>query len=244
MKKIITAVFSSILVAGVNAQSLNIQIIDGAGNDVTNGYYAVPTVNPAQGSYTNIKFKLKNIGSQPVDLRVRRENVQMPAGFNNTICIDGYCYPATSDESQFPLVLNAGAVDSSFYGTFNNPDGGTGDLCVTYTIFNNNDANQFVTVRAYFGACLTASTEDNPEELPVLSAFPNPANGQVTIKHNLKSDGTLLITDITGKMVKNQRISADNTNTTLDISDLKPGIYVYSLESGSKRILSKKLMVR
>jgi hypothetical protein len=45
-------------------------------------------------------------------------------------------------------------------------------------------------------------------------------------------------------MVKNQRISADNTNTTLDISDLKPGIYVYSLESGSKRILSKKLMVR
>lgn len=244
MKKIITVVFSVMLLAGANAQNLNVQIIDEAGNNVTNGYYAVPSVSQAPGSYTNIKFKLKNNGNQPLDLRVRRDNVQMPAGYNNTICIDGFCYPATNEESQFPLVLNVGATDSSFYGTFNNPDGSTGDLCVTYTIFNNNDANQFVTVRAYFGACLTASTEDNTEELPILSAFPNPANGQVSIKHNLKVDGTLFITDITGKIVKNQRIFSENTTTTVDISDLRPGIYVYSLESGSKRILSKKLVVR
>jgi hypothetical protein len=244
MNKIITVVFSLMLFSGVNAQSLNIQIIDEAGNDVNNGYYAVPSVNQAAGSYTNIKFKLKNNGTEPLDIRVRRDNVQMPAGYNNTICIDGFCYPATSEESQFPLVLNAGAVDSSFYGTFNNPEGSTGDLCVTYTIFNNNDANQFVTVRAYFGTCLTASTEDHMNEVALLSAFPNPANGQVTIKHNLKSAGTLLITDITGKTVKNQRILAESTNATVDISDLKPGIYVYSLESGTKRMISKKLVVR
>ena len=244
MKKIITVVFSVMMLAGANAQSLNVQILDESGNDVTNGYYAVPSVSQAQGSFTNIKFKLKNNGNQALDIRVRRDNVQMPAGYNNTICIDGFCYPATSEESQFPLLLNVGATDSSFYGTFNNPDGSTGDLCVTYTIFNNNDANQFVTVRAYYGACLTASTQENADDLPMLNAFPNPANGQVTIKHNLKSGGILLITDITGKTIKNQPISAESNQTTVDISDLRPGIYVYSLESGAKRILSKKLVVR
>jgi hypothetical protein len=244
MKKIYFLALAALGFAGANAQNFNIQILDQGGNDVTNGFYAVPLVNTAQGSHTDIKFTIRNNGNQPVEVRVRRENVQMPAGFNNTICVDGFCYPATSDESNFPLTINAGAADSSFYGTFNNPNGTSGDLCVTYTIFNTNDETQFVTVRAYFGACLTASVAENTAENIVFSAFPNPASGLVTIKHNLQADGQLMITDITGKIVKNQRIVAGSANVQVDISDLRPGVYVYSLQSGSKRIISKKLVVR
>ncbi len=244
MKKIYILALAAISFVGVKAQNFNVQILDQAGNDVTNGVYAVPSVNTSQGGATDIKFKIRNNGEQPLEIRVRRDNVQMPAGFNNTICIDGFCYPAANDESTFPLNIGAGAVDSSFYGTFNNPGGTSGDLCVTYTIFNNNDETQFVTVRAYFGACLTVSVAENVAENIVFSAFPNPASGLVTIKHNLQADGQLMITDITGKIVKNQRIVAGSANVQVDISDLRPGVYVYSLQSGSKRIISKKLVVR
>lgn len=244
MKKIYFFAIALMCFGSVGAQTFNVQILDQAGNDVTNGFYAIPSVNTAQGSHTDIKFTIRNNGNQPVEVRVRRENVQMPAGFNNTICVDGFCYPATSDESNFPLTINAGAADSSFYGTFNNPNGTSGDLCVTYTIFNTNDETQFVTVRAYFGACLSASLSENIPENILFSAFPNPASGLVSIKHNLQADGQLMITDITGKVVKNQRIVPGGGITQVDISDLRPGVYVYSLQSGNKRIISKKLVVR
>lgn len=229
----------------VRAQSFNIQILDPNNNDVTNGTYAVPGIDGSQGGYTDIKFKIKNNGASDIDIRVRRENVQMPTGFNNTICIDGFCYPAANDESQNPLTLGAGVTDSSFYGTFNNPTGTTGDLCVTYIIFNSADESQFVTVRAYYGTCLTASIgEAVTAENVMLSAFPNPANGSVNIKYNLGVEARLLVTDLTGKQVKNVKLNPANNTLLLDISDLRPGVYVYSVQAGNKRVVSKKLIVK
>lgn len=245
MKKVYLFLLVLLPSVTVFSQTFNVQLLDKNGNDVTNGYYAVPSVDGAQGGHTDIKFKIKNNGSTPVDIRVRRENVTQPAGYNNTICIDGFCYPATQDAPQGGLNgLAAGGVDSSFYGTFNNLQGTTGDLCVTYTIYNAADNSQFITVRAYYGACLTASVTENTAESVSLSAFPNPASGSVLIKYNLSAEGQLLITDITGKTIKTVRLNSDSQSTQLDISDLRAGIYVYSIQTGGKRIVSKKLVVR
>ena len=109
--------------APVFAQTFDVQITDKYGNDVTNGVYHISAVDTTMGGHTDLKFKIKNNGSSTVDVRVRRENVQQPAGYNNTICINGFCYPANQDAPQGQLTLDPGAVDSTFYGTFNNPDG-------------------------------------------------------------------------------------------------------------------------
>jgi hypothetical protein len=245
MKKVFPFMAVWTLGMAAMAQSFNIQILDPGNNDVTNGIYAIPGIDGSQGGHTDIKFKIKNNGASDAEIRVRRENVQMPPGFNNTICIDGFCYPAESDESQFPLNLGAGVTDSSFYGTFNNPSGTTGDLCVTYIIFNSADESQFVTVRAYYGACLTASVgESVTAESVMLSAFPNPANGSVNIRYNPGVEARLLVTDLTGKQVKNVKLNPANNTLLLDISDLRPGLYVYSVQAGNRRVISKKLIVK
>lgn len=232
------------LSAPVFAQNFNLEIVDKFGNDVTNGTYAIPAVDASPGGYTDLKFKLKNNGSAPLDLRVRRENVQSPSGYNNTICINGFCYPANQDAPQGGITLAPGDVDSTFYGTFNNPNGTSGDLCVTYVVYNAADETQFVTVRAFYGACLTASVAENSLETINLSAFPNPASGSVLVKYNIATDAQLIITDITGKTLKNIRLNGGTQSAQVDISDLRAGIYVYSIQSGSKRIISKKLVVR
>lgn len=226
------------------AQTFDIQILDNNGGDVTNGFYSVPSVPASQGSYLDLKFKIKNNGSQATELMIRRENVQMPAGFNNTICIDGFCYPAVQDSPNGIVNIASGATDSTFYGTFNNLQGTSGDLCVTYIIYNAQNSAEFVTVRAYYGACLTASVAENTAESVMLSAFPNPANGMVNIKYNIQGEGQLMVTDITGKTVKTVRLNAGSQTLALDITDLRPGVYVYSVQVAGKRIISKKLAVR
>lgn len=244
MKKVYLFLAIIGLSSPVFAQSFGLQIVDKFGNDVTNGTYAIPSVDASQGGYTDLKFKLKNTGSSDLNLRVRRENVQQPSGYNNTICIDGFCYPATQDAPQGGVIIAPGGTDSTFYGTFNNPNGTTGDLCVTYTVYNAADESQFATVRAYYGACLTASVVENSLETINLTAYPNPASGSVLVKYNIATDAQLIITDITGKMLKNIRLNGGSQSTQVDISDLRAGVYVYSVQSGSKRIVSKKLVVR
>lgn len=244
MKKVYLFLTVLTLSFGLRAQSFDIRLIDANGVDVTNGTYAVPSLHGGANEYDDIKFKIKNNGSQQVDLRIRRMNVQQPTGYENTICIAGFCYSAATDETTQEFLLPAGATDSSFYGTFTNKQGTSGDLCVTYKIFNMENENEFVTVRAYYGTCLTASVTENAAEAISLSAYPNPASGSVLIKYNLATDGQLLITDITGKTLKNIRLNGGSQATQVDISDLRAGVYVYSVQTGSRRIISKKLVVR
>lgn len=243
MKKVYLFLAALTISIGSFAQ-LDVQIFDEAGNDVTNGSTQITGVHPADD--VSLKFKLKNNAGTAVDVKVRRDNVTMPAGFTNSICFGTTCFPATADETLFSQTLNPSDMDSSFHAIFfRNGVQGTSDICITYKVFNANDESQFVTVRAYYGNCLTASIAENSSESIALGAFPNPASGSVVVKYNsLNAEGQLLISDITGKQIKNIRLNAGSQSTQVDISDLKAGIYIYSIQTGAKKIVSKKLVVR
>ena len=230
--------------APVFSQTFDVQLFDYSGNNLTNGVYAIPNVD-ASASETDVKFIIQNNGSNPVTVRVMRENVQMPAGYTNSICFGQLCFPASQDSPQQSITVNpSGSRDSSFHGTFFNGQGTTGDLCTTYRVFDANDESQYVTVRVYYGTCLTAAVTENSIETINLSAYPNPASGSVLVKYNLASEGQLIITDITGKTMKNIRLNNGSNATQVDISDLRAGVYIYSIQAGNKRIISKKLIVR
>lgn len=244
MKKVYLLLAILGCVTPVFSQGFDLQLFDYAGNNITNGVYAIPNVD-AGASETDVKFIIQNNSGNPVDVRVMRENVQMPVGYTNSICFGMLCFPASQDSPQQSITVNAtGGRDSSFHGTFFNSQGTTGDLCATYKIFNAADESQFVTVRVYYGTCLTASVSENNLEAISLSAYPNPASGSVLIKYNLSGEGQLFITDITGKVLKNIRLNNGTQSAQVDIADLRPGVYVYSIQSGAKRIISKKLVVR
>lgn len=242
MKKVYFLLLAVLVSVGLNAQNLDVQIFDETSTDVTNGYSAITSV--MAGNDVSLKFKLKNNGSAPLDVKVTRMSVTQPAGFTNSICFGTTCFPAEKDTTLFAQTLNPGEMDSSFHAIFfRNGTQGNGDICITYKIFNANDESESVTVRAYYGACLTASIAENTENSSV-SAFPNPASNLVNIKYNVTGEAQLLISDITGKTIKNIRLNNNTQSVQVDVSDLKAGVYIYSIQSGSKRIVSKKLVIR
>ena len=61
------------------------------------------------------------------------------------------------------------------------------------------------------------------------SAYPNPAKDIVTIAIETSDDATIVITDLSGKIVMNDVLSFANGNATINIADLQSGMYVFNV---------------
>ncbi|MEQ8908502.1 MAG: S8 family serine peptidase [Vicingaceae bacterium] len=71
-----------------------------------------------------------------------------------------------------------------------------------------------------------------------LSIFPNPSNGIFNVRSNKNLKTTARVFDLQGRMVKQQRLNG--SSHTIDLSQLKKGIYLLDIEGRSKR---EKLIV-
>lgn len=61
------------------------------------------------------------------------------------------------------------------------------------------------------------------------SAFPNPANDQVTVSVNASGDANLEIVDVTGKVVFSAPVTLDNGQATVNIDGFDAGVYVINV---------------
>ncbi|PHR26754.1 MAG: hypothetical protein COA38_14310 [Fluviicola sp.] len=61
------------------------------------------------------------------------------------------------------------------------------------------------------------------------SAYPNPAKDVVTIAIETSEDATIVITDLSGKVVMNDVLSFANGNAIVNIADLQSGMYVFNV---------------
>lgn len=84
-----------------------------------------------------------------------------------------------------------------------------------------------------------------PDSLTLqFSMYPNPAKDFIIIEHNIPttaSKANIFIVDITGKILLNLPFNLDKTIKHVDISTLKPGVYIIYLQS-SKETSSKKII--
>lgn len=95
----------------------------------------------------------------------------------------------------------------------------------------------------------TVNTNDHElgRTLPYLSeGYPNPSDYQVKFNYNLDNSGDearLNISDISGRILKTVKLDNNETQVSLNTSDLKPGIYICTLRSEGGAI-SRKLTVK
>jgi hypothetical protein len=81
-------------------------------------------------------------------------------------------------------------------------------------------------------------TQENLLRSQNMTMFPNPSSDFATIKTNLTSlDGTLQISDINGRNIKNISIEPGIKEKTIDISDFKPGVYIYKSGNQSGKFI-------
>jgi len=94
---------------------------------------------------------------------------------------------------------------------------------------------------------ITTSVENN-ESFFSTSVYPNPAIDKLILKIKGEDfeDGKFLLFDVTGKQMKQIEISSDhqaNQSFSIDLTELKPGLYTYSLHFKNKRSVNGKVSV-
>ena len=70
--------------------------------------------------------------------------------------------------------------------------------------------------------------------------YPNPAKNKTVINVEFTSnEGVLRIYNVLGKLVEEIVISSDQKRITLDVSDYKEGIYLYSIEADGQKVTKR-----
>jgi len=85
---------------------------------------------------------------------------------------------------------------------------------------------------------------NEPMAYPVLSVFPNPASGRITVILNgsrTLENGVLSLMDISGKLIR--QVSVPPSQFELDVSDLDKGLYLLGWLSGA-RVTYQKLVIQ
>ena len=66
--------------------------------------------------------------------------------------------------------------------------------------------------------------------------FPNPVNNILNIKNHYDDETTITLYDLFGRLVLLNKFSK---NLQLDLSNLMPGVYVYTIEAKNKKTTGK-----
>ncbi|MEM9921640.1 MAG: T9SS type A sorting domain-containing protein [Bacteroidota bacterium] len=80
----------------------------------------------------------------------------------------------------------------------------------------------------------TTGLKKEIQDSPVV-LYPNPTNGYLLMKHPLPSTKAIRIVAPTGEYIK----EVSHTATTIDVSDLSPGLYLLEIQLGERSILKK-----
>lgn len=74
--------------------------------------------------------------------------------------------------------------------------------------------------------------------------FPNPATSSITVELPYTGNGKYYLTDISGKIFKQNNIENNTNNFTINVNDVANGTYLLSLEMNGNVSTSKVVIVR
>ena len=117
-----------------------------------------------------------------------------------------------------------------------------------YTVsVSNGVSEEFAEVMVILDNCLDSDGEEDQFYGFDYKVYPNPSNGEVNIKlSGLENISSLYITDILGKTIKTETISANNgsiINKTYNLSSISKGLYFVTFIESGKEAITKKLII-
>ncbi|MDD5571060.1 MAG: T9SS type A sorting domain-containing protein [Bacteroidales bacterium] len=222
----------------IKAQSIELSNPDGP---LTNG--ALVSIN-GDTAYIAAKVHVKNITLASISVKVKKVEISLLSGSENTFCWTA-CYPPTTYVSP-SKIITADTEDSlSFEGEYY-PHGNVGTTAILYVFYIASNPLDSVGVYVHYVSCLSHINELK-NSISAFKLYPNPANSFVEINYSLPNelkDASFVLLDILGKEIKSIRISGTKGTINLQTSSLAEGIYFCTIAEGNNAILTRKLIVK
>lgn len=231
MKKFYTILIFAIITTSISAQDIIIKNLD---NEVINGQtvQVAADVNEDFNS-GNLSLLIQNQTSNSLELKVKKEYIDILEGTSNDFCWDGACLP--------PFTMETGALTFAPGETYDDfsvhyhCQGIEGSSTVKYTIFEEDGPEAFFIVE--FSTDFTSLSSQFISEL---SVFPNPAqsNFSITVSNNISN---IEICNVLGELIYSTSIS--NQHVNIDCSKWSNGLYFIRTFDGNNLVKTQKLIV-
>ena len=236
--------FLSILLFLTNVSfSQNLVAFDSQGNIPNGGSIDVFGMSNESVIYSYVS--IVNLSASVNSVRVIRHNISIISGTSNTFCW-GQCYDPSDDTSDQTIHVAAGDTSDLFSGEYS-PQMHPGTSVIRYLFYNVNDVTDTLSVTINYIAepmgIISSKTGNNE----ISNAYPNPAYDNTTIKYTFPkntTDARLLIRDCLGVILKEQSLQSPSGKITVNLSDLKEGIYFYSVIVDNSVLCTRKLVVK
>jgi hypothetical protein len=164
------------------------------------------------------------------------------------ICLGNTCYDPKKDLAKVKIKLNPGEVYTDLYLEFNlgiTEAKGTFDLHFANT---ENIRDVFIIESVYHVE--NPNSDDNEidnKDIKLGSIFPNPSNRIAQLDYEIKNPSIkarIVVNSFIGNPVFDLNLSPNQSSIVINVTDLNPGIYFYTLIVDNKNIVTKKLVVK
>ncbi len=180
---------------------------------------------------------VSNNTDQSMDVKVRRNQLQMIDETLNQFCWGANCYPPNIDESPGFLTLTPGqsTEEEQFSGHYL-PQGNYGDSFIEYEFFNMNNENENVKVIVQFVAT-TVGIDKNDLNINI---YPNPASEYVAINSSNSIESVMVYNSAGTKLME---VGVNKSSILLNTSTLSSGLYFFRITTHNDVII-KQMMIK
>jgi hypothetical protein len=250
MKQIFTFILALTSLTAAFGQS--IKIVEGT-NDVTNKVITIPITAAAT---PETFLSLVNKTSASINFLVNRTILNGPIVDDTCaalfFCTGALCYPPSSD-------ITWAASSESTIGpneTLKDASGITAhydvcldhcrDLYVIYRVYKTDLGSKdtaYVTIKY---TCSNGIPEEAAASAFISDAYPNPVSTGFSVNYHMNAfaKSEITITDVLGKKVKEVKLTEKEGTVTINTTQLREGIYFYSLIVNNQVTATRKIVIR
>ncbi|MCR9154952.1 MAG: T9SS type A sorting domain-containing protein [Bacteroidetes bacterium] len=190
---------------------------------------------------------IENISSVAVEVAFKRFDANYTELTDSNAICWGLCFTSSTSQNppSFNKVLQPGDRDTAIYYVYPDQDGFTRDGFIDYSLFDYFNPSDSAGFRVNFRVDGKPLSQVELNK-PTVSVYPNPADDFLIVQYQVSSStkNTFELINLVGARVYHTNLDAQQNELEMDLTNLNPGIYFYSLKSDGEVLISKKLVIR
>lgn len=188
---------------------------------------------------------VRNTSGSTMDVQITRVRLDFPPTWTDGLCwgaedgSSGVCYAAAQMPTNPWTTPYTATMPSNSTAMITSDihvnSGGVG----TYRYYVNVGGTFVDSVDVQVNSVLSV---DEPEVVKGMTAYPNPANGVLTVSATGLEDYQIRMTDVLGKVVYDETASAPKKS--IDVSDFKNGVYLVTVLEKGTVVQTRRVVVK
>lgn len=189
---------------------------------------------------------IQNESSQQKEYSLRGLLGSVGSSQNLKVCLGERCYDPKKELSKIKFMLGPGEIYTDLYLEFDlGISEGRGSFDLQF-IQGNNTRDMF-TIEAVYDVYTPNPADTMHKDISIGEIYPNPSNRIAQIDYDYKNPNAIakiVLNSFIGNPVAEYQLDPLQKSLAINVSNLNPGIYFYTLFVDNKNIVTKKLVVK